>query len=310
MSRTFAYFLIVTALALTKPDFALAEPTVPHLIGSDILDKNSQLVPGTPIDKQDTAVLVLACSLQYERPLGSKGQSVAYKFTVYNQGPMPLRYATLTYRFDKGNAYAYLYDLEPNEVREVTWIASATVDTATGALLGEHRPTFFLCGSGPDVAADGSIIEDASMFPHSLPVVRVMVPERDGKPYTPFITTKSQVAKDDSAFVAAAPLQRDAMLERSTFIPDVPPRNLTPVIIASCGGRYDESHFLNYTLSVFNQTAERRDTVQINFSDASGARSAVAITNLQPHEYRTVEWRRPSSTRPRLLLCSIDQGRD
>jgi len=277
------------------------------LARSEILDTRSSFVPGTPVEQQDTAVVVLSCGLRYHEAIGNADQTITYQFTVYNQLDKALRVVTLTYRFDKGNVHTWIYDLSPHELRVVTNVANASSNNATGVLLGAHRPTFFLCGSGPDLATDGTTIEEASMFPRSLPVLRWAVPERGGKPYTPFNTASSVDLTDTSSEVPGLPLQRDAMFEQSSYVPDVPPRNLVPVIITSCGATHVHSA-LRYTVDVYNQTADNRAQVRVELADGPQTISSVLLSNLRAHEYRAVSWTSSGPRRPALLTCKIATG--
>ncbi len=287
---------------------------------SAILHQNSRFVPGAAIQTYDTPVVISACSLEYQEPLGSDRQSVVYNFSVYNQTEQTLRYTAITDSFDFANLQeAFVFNLKPHEFRV---IRSYWSTSEIAVLLAPHRPTFLLCGSGPEITSTDAILSYASMARRNLDITRIYIPTMNGERYSPFRTLSGAVLDNRSAFVPGVPIQPLADDERSTYRPNVPPRHAVPFVLQSCSLTYKKHILPRGTssvvhLSLYNQTIQEFKAVRISVKPKIGAPLvATYVINLMPHEFRNVNWPLSASverriewkTRPSIIQCGVGPG--
>lgn len=259
----------------------------------------SLFVPGTPIQRFDTPVLISSCGLRIKKPIGDANQTVTYEYSIYNTTRNQLHLVAFTDRFDFASFQeAFVYDLKPHEFRRVAMQRRADPSSIEGVLLGKHRPTFFLCGSGPEQDSNGKILPYASLQLKSLQVTRLLVPTIDGEFRSPFDTIASEVLSPGSTFVPGAPIQTKAADQESTFQANTPPRNAVPYVLAGCfleivrGG-------LIFHATVASQAFQSIKTVSVSFEqNRAGPRITFHASNIDPFNVKTFAWRAPRSRYP------------
>jgi hypothetical protein len=247
--------------------------------------------------------LVLSCQADYLRPIGTEEQQVSYTFTLYNQTDDILTYVALTDRFDYANFQeAFIFDVRPHELRVVRNVFRP--DSVVAKLQwAPHRPSFFLCGSGPDQGSEGSLYLFDSLFVRDSHITHlVLLTGPSGKkPISPFATVSStQPGPSDGAI--GAPIQPDAHLELPSYKPGVPGKNLIPVVVTACSIKGDRA-----LATLFNQTeavVPVANVVLALYQHSYGASTA----NLQPFELRQISFKLPSSDwrsadKPAVVFC-------
>jgi hypothetical protein len=303
---------IVVAL-VAVPASATTAPGVGHIArttAAGVLGAISLTVPGTPIQTPDTPVLIASCSLEFRKPPGSPDQVVTYHFSVYNQSGRTLHYVALTDRFDVANFQeAFIHDLKPDEFREVRMVRDET--SAIVAVQLVRRPTFFLCGSGPDQDSNGVILPFSSLTLQTLQIDRLLIPTTNGNFVSPYETVWSRILNPGAEFVPGVPLQALAADERSTHRPGVPPRNAVPFIIESCSLRLGDKSSKNQAIvqaAIYNQSPDEFRSVAVSARSNHGTwQSSASANDLRPHEYRKVAWTTEISRgrHLRFVVCSI-----
>ena len=311
MVRIVAIVLAFSVVVLPSGTTARVVGHIARTTATNMLGPNSSIVPGTPIQTPETPVLVASCSLEFRKPPGSLGQVVTYHFSIYNQSGRTLHYVALTDRFDVATFQeAFIHDLKPNELREVRMVRDE--NSAIVAVQLVRRPTFFLCGSGPDQDSNGAILPFSSLALHTLQINRLLIPTTNGNFVSPYETVSSRILNPETGFVPGVPLQALAADERSTYKPGVPPRNAVPFIMASCSLRLGRKSSTNQAIvqaAIYNQSPDdfRSVTVSARSNDGNW-QSSSSVNDLRSHEYRKVAWpiaelRRED--RPQFILCSI-----
>ena len=298
MKNRLSFALISAALLLSGVPVAWAANSS-AITSSQIFGR----VPGTPVQLPKAPVLVLSCSGNYAKPIGSADQRISYTFTIYNQTDEKLAYVSLADRFDYASfQMAYVFNLQPHELRVVRLPFAA--DSANTTIIWAHRPSFFLCGSGPDQGADGTIYPFDSLHLSDSRVTRLVLLTGTGtKPVSPFVTLRS--SRSGSGEVVGVPIQPDAHFERSIYTPGVPGKNMLPAVITDCGIK-GESAFA----TLYNQTNAPMASMELDLA-ASRKSYSVRVPNLRPFELRRVAFRLPnrgwqsSDREPSLIFCSL-----
>jgi len=259
-------------------------------VRSETLDQSSQLVVGTPVQTEQTPVLMLSCGLRFGKPPGSPNQTVTYSFSVYNQEPKKLRYVAVTDRFDRGNFQGgFIFNLNAHEFRRVAFTRSSEDDAGVAVLLAA-RPTFYLCGTGPDQGADGTVYPFASMsLTNNTFLLSTKPGDKNGVPISPFATMQTIRFSGKASAVIGIPIQPLALKEWPSFRTGVPGINLLPVVVTACsvtmpthaGHRAPEVSF-----SLYNQTPRVVPSAQLSVA-VSGRGEIARVYGLRAYEYRT-----------------------